>query len=102
MHKIAIIVLSISINMCFGCSKEPFHRDGSFEYPEHMFWLRNKKKNFQLSTLIWGPGKGSKILKAFLLLYSIKMLVMGAGIHHMLARIANRKDTDQTAVSEAV
>ena len=30
--------------MCFGCSKEPSHRDGSFEYPQHMFWLRNKKK----------------------------------------------------------
>ena len=27
----------------FGCSKEPSHRDGSFEYPQHMFWLRNKK-----------------------------------------------------------
>ena len=39
-----IIFLSISLNMCFGCSKEPSHRDGSFEYPKHMFWLRNKKK----------------------------------------------------------
>ena len=41
--------------MCFGCSKEPSHRDVSFEYPQHMFWLRNKKNNFQLHTLIWGP-----------------------------------------------
>ena len=32
--------------MCFGCSKEPSHRDGSFEYPKHIFWLRNKKNNF--------------------------------------------------------
>ena len=40
--------------MCFGCSKEPSHRDGSFVYTQHMFWLRNKKNNFQLSTLIWG------------------------------------------------
>ena len=23
--------------MCFGCSKELSHRDGSFEYPQHMF-----------------------------------------------------------------
>ena len=23
---------SISFNMCFGCSKEPSHREGSFEY----------------------------------------------------------------------
>ena len=41
--------------MCFWCSKEPSHRDGSFEYPQHMFWLRNKKSNFRLPTLIWGP-----------------------------------------------
>ena len=88
--------------MCLGCSREPSHRDGSFEYPEHMFWLRNKKKNFQLRTLIWGPGKGSKILNAFLLLFSIKMLIIRAGIHNMLARIANREDPDHTAFSEAV
>ena len=28
--------------MWFGCSKEPSHRDSSSEYPQHMFWLRNK------------------------------------------------------------
>ena len=33
--------------MCFGCSKEPSHRDGFFEHSQHMFWLRNKKNNFQ-------------------------------------------------------
>ena len=27
-----------------------------FEYPQHMFWLRNKKNNFQLRTFIWRPG----------------------------------------------
>ena len=41
--------------MCFGCSKELSHRDGSFEYPQDMFWFRNKKNNFQLRTLTWGP-----------------------------------------------
>ena len=41
--------------MCFGCSKEPSHRDGSFEYPQHMFWLRNKKNICLLHTLIWEP-----------------------------------------------
>ena len=40
------IFLSISFNMCFGCSQEPSHGDGSFEYPQHMFWFRNKKINF--------------------------------------------------------
>ena len=41
--------------MCVGCSKEPSHWDGYFEYPQHMFWLRNKKNNFQICTLIWRP-----------------------------------------------
>ena len=31
--KFVIIFLSISLNMCFGCSKEPSHREVSFEYP---------------------------------------------------------------------
>ena len=56
-RKIGIIFLSISLNMCFGCSKEPSRsdRDDSFEYPQHMFWSRNKKYVFQLGTLICGP-----------------------------------------------
>ena len=41
-----IIFLPISLNISFGCSKEPSHRDGSFEYPQNMFWLRNKKNHF--------------------------------------------------------
>ena len=52
MRKFAIIFLPISLNMCLGFSKKPFHRDGSFEYPQHMFCLRNKKTNCQLRTLI--------------------------------------------------
>ena len=43
--------------MCFGCSTEPSHRDGSFEYPQHMFWLRDKKNNFQLRSLILGSAE---------------------------------------------
>ena len=35
--KIVIIFLSISLSICFGSSKEPSHRDGSFEYPQNMF-----------------------------------------------------------------
>ena len=49
-----IFSLSISLNMYFGRSKERSHRDSSFEYPQLMFWLRNKINNFQLRTLIWG------------------------------------------------
>ena len=55
--KIVIFFLSISLIMCFGCSKEQSQwvsLKGSFEYTQHMFWLRNKKNIFQLHTLIWG------------------------------------------------
>ena len=48
-RKIVNILFSISLNICFGCSKEPSHWDGSFEnyYPQHMFWFRNKKNIFR-------------------------------------------------------
>ena len=41
--------------MCCGCSKEPSQLDGSFEYPQHMLWLRNKKKNFSVTHSYQGP-----------------------------------------------
>ena len=47
-----IIFLSISLNMCFRFSKEM----SSFEYPQHMFSLRNKKNNFQLRA--WADDLG--------------------------------------------
>ena len=37
------IIFIHQFNIGFGCSKEPCHWDGSFEYPQHMFWFRNKK-----------------------------------------------------------
>ena len=49
-RKIANIFLPVSLNICFGCSKEPSHWDSSFEYPQYMFWLRNKKIIFLLRT----------------------------------------------------
>ena len=52
LNKILNISLFVRVNICFGCTKEPSRQDGSFEYPQHMFWLRNKKFNFQLRTLI--------------------------------------------------
>ena len=66
-----IIFLSISLNMCFGFSKEPSHRDGSFKYPQHTFWLRNKKNNFQLRTLIWGPGATNTCNQLCFLLFQL-------------------------------
>ena len=35
-RKIVNIFLSICFNICFGCSKELSHWDGSFEYPQHV------------------------------------------------------------------
>ena len=46
-HKIVNIFLPISFSICFVCSKEP----SDFEYPQHMFLLRNKKFIFLLHTL---------------------------------------------------
>ena len=40
------IFISISFQFCFGFSEEMSDRDGSFENPQHMFWLRNKKSKF--------------------------------------------------------
>ena len=37
-----IISLTITFNICFGCSKEPSHRDGSFEYPQQIFLWTDK------------------------------------------------------------
>ena len=54
-RKIVNIFLPINFNICFGCSKEPSHWDGSFKYPQHMFWLRNKKIKFSLRTLNFSP-----------------------------------------------
>ena len=41
--------------------------------------------------------KCSKMLYTFFFLFSNEMLVIRAGIHKILVRIANREDTDQTA-----
>ena len=35
-RKIVNFFLSINLNICFGCSKESSHRDGSFEYTQHV------------------------------------------------------------------
>ena len=37
-----IISLSLYKNLCCWCSKEPSHRDGSFEYPQHKFSLSER------------------------------------------------------------
>ena len=54
LSRIFNIFLPISFNICFGCSKEPSHWDGSFEYPQHMFWLWNKKIIFDYTLVTRG------------------------------------------------
>ena len=50
------VFLPINLIVCFRCSKGPSHLDGSFEYPQHMFWVRNEENRFPVRTLIWRPG----------------------------------------------
>ena len=50
-RKIVNMFLPIIFSIFLGCSKEPSHWDGSFEYPQHMFWLRSKKMFFLVRTL---------------------------------------------------
>ena len=49
-RKIVNIFLTIIFSIYFGSSKESSHWDGSFEYPQHIFWLRNKKIIFLIPT----------------------------------------------------
>ena len=48
--------------MRFGCSKELSQWQVFFEYSQQMFWLRNKKNNFLLRILNWGPVNISQSL----------------------------------------
>ena len=66
-RTIVIVSLSISLSMCFGYSKEPSHGDGSFEYPQHMFILRNNNNNFLLRILSGGlPYSVYRIVPVFI------------------------------------
>ena len=55
---LSIKLLFILIYHAVECSVEPSHWDGSFEYLQHLFWLRDNKNNFQLHTVIWVGGGG--------------------------------------------
>ena len=46
---VSIIFLPISLNMCFGAQWNRLN-----EYPQHMFWLRNKKNIFRYAPLSGG------------------------------------------------
>ena len=48
------VATTAGLTVCFGCSKEPSHSDGSFEYPQNMFWLRKRKLLFWYALLTKG------------------------------------------------
>ena len=52
----------LTVKMLFGILRRTVLRDGSFEYSQHMLWLRNVKNNFQIHT-IQGSHKLEKYLK---------------------------------------
>ena len=62
-------------NICFGCLNEQSHRDGSFEYPQHMFWLRNKKIIFSYTLLTKGLRHACSQNARTMLLPMIKSLL---------------------------
>ena len=54
-RKIINIFLPISFNIFLGAQKNRLI-ETSFEYPHHMFWLRNKNITFLVHTFNLSPG----------------------------------------------
>ena len=64
--------------MCYGCSKEPSHREGFFSTHNICFGLEIKKN--QLRTLIWGPECVAFHRLANEIVNQMGCLVVGASI----------------------
>ena len=67
-RQIVVVFLSISLNVCFGCSKEPSHSDGSFDYPQHMFCrVRTDLEKYMNLTLVlensWNLKNGPFVIE---------------------------------------
>ena len=72
--------LPFSLFICFRCSKEPHHCEDSFEHPQYMFWVKNKKINFNYTLLSGGQvprlkknSCSTQLSKKFILLINVKM-----------------------------
>ena len=74
--------------MCFGCSKEPSHQDGSFEYPQHMFWVSNEENSSPYALL-----SGGLLIHNF---YPVNLQHFSCK-HLFLVRVENNADPDQMA-----
>ena len=58
-RKIVIISLPFNLNMCFDTQMNRLIEtflDGSFEYPRHMFWMRNEENRYQIILTVGLPG----------------------------------------------
>ena len=75
--------------MCFGCSKEPSHRDGSFKFPQYMFWMRNKENSFPIRTRIW---RSAHCLWGFYI-----RSMFGYKVLSVLSRFCNHLDGEERA-----
>ena len=76
------IFLLISFGIYCGCSKELSNWDGSFEYPQHMIWLRNKKIVFGTHALL------SKGLRKQTLNWTSSLHRTNVGILPFISRIS--------------
>ena len=85
--KIVNIFLPTSFNICFGCSKKTSHLAGSFEHLEHILWLRNKKINFVLRTVL------TKVLCALITIASSPkhLAVLFTGWHSTVGNMSGNR-----------
>ena len=84
-----IIFLPSNLNICFGCSKEPFHQKNCLIETQHMFWLRNKNNNFRYPHFSWDLQTSNPLSTSgcFLLIWYNKLgwfIVYIEGSHVML------------------
>ena len=73
--KLWLFSFTISLNICFGCSKEPSHRDGSFEHPQHSFGREIRKIIFWYAGLSGGLIAWIKILE-LVTYYGVTVVVL--------------------------
>ena len=94
--KIVNIFLPIIFSICFGCPKEPSQRDDSFEYPQHMFLLRNKKIIFWYALAkVLKVTFSTKSRQIALLDNKLYSLPARGEFYHLLIILANSLDPDQ-------
>ena len=60
--------------MVFGCSKEPSQRDGSFEYPKHIFGCETRKLIFDYTLLSEGLFKYLKNIKVIVRVHMLSSI----------------------------